>query len=54
MADPQSSDAALIPNEEYEAQFYGFLPSSLVQGIVRIIEDRITIAVDEVQENLSQ
>lgn len=43
-----------LPNEEYEMQFFRFLPSSVMEGIVRLIEDRMSDAMDEVEENLSK
>ncbi|XP_018022460.1 protein MIS12 homolog [Hyalella azteca] len=55
MTSPQASNAvALLPNEEYETQFYGFLPSSSVQGMVLMIEEKIADAIDDLEESLSQ
>ncbi|KAK3857807.1 hypothetical protein Pcinc_035964 [Petrolisthes cinctipes] len=43
-----------LPNEEYEAQFLGFTPSMFLDGVERIIADRLSEALDQLEQHMSK
>jgi len=43
-----------IPNEEYESEFFNFLPSSKIDDVIDILDTRMDTALESVVKNLSK
>ncbi|XP_042871824.1 protein MIS12 homolog [Penaeus japonicus] len=46
--------ASVIPDEQYETQFFGFSPSSFLDGVKGLILDRLSEATEQLEGHLSQ
>lgn len=46
--------ACLIPDEQYETQFFGFSPSSFLDGVKGLILDRLSEATEQLEGHLAQ
>ncbi|XP_047476793.1 protein MIS12 homolog [Penaeus chinensis] len=46
--------ASVIPDEQYETQFFGFSPSSFLDGVKGLILDRLSEATEQLEGHLTQ
>ncbi|ROT81659.1 protein MIS12 homolog [Penaeus vannamei] len=46
--------ASVIPDEQYETQFFGFSPSSFLDGVKGLVLDRLSEATEQLEGHLSQ